>query len=233
MQVCQEIGNNNNLRYWSGLFHCCNQICVCMYPAKGGRGAMFCCICDVNHIPRHINHPDVPVMSRCCYLCPSLMDLSLFVSSVISIQHTEEEGEARHWGPIHRQVSRCLHSQPNQHTHPHLRLHYILPLEIVFERSGFYNPPPRWRLQLLPNEDISHQVETFSVFLQLLIQPVAIPKLVLVEGGGGSHTNSRKCSTICILCIQPSPKNSIRCGKAKTVYLVPFLQLWTQVPSPD
>ena len=85
MQVCQEIGNNNNLRYWSGLFHCCNQICVCMYPAKGGRGAMFCCICDVNHIPRHINHPDVPVMSRCCYLCPSLMDLSLFVSSVISI----------------------------------------------------------------------------------------------------------------------------------------------------
>ena len=57
--------------------------------------------------------------------------------------------------------------------------------------------------------------------------------LVLVEGGGGSHTNSRKCSTICILCIQPSPKNSIRCGKAKTVYLVPFLQLWTQAPSPD
>ena len=85
MQVCQEIGNNNNLRYWSGLFHCCNQICVCMYPAKGGRGAMFCCICDVNHIPRHINHPDVPVMSRCRYLCPLLMDLSLFVSTVISI----------------------------------------------------------------------------------------------------------------------------------------------------
>ena len=73
----------------------------------------------------------------------------------------------------------ALSTEP-AHTHPHLRLHYILPLEIVFERSAFYNPPPRWRLQLLPNEDISHQVKTFSVFLQLLIQPVAIPKLVSV-----------------------------------------------------
>ena len=40
----------------------------------------------VNQTPLpNINQPDVPVMSRCRYLCPSLMDLSLFLSPVISI----------------------------------------------------------------------------------------------------------------------------------------------------
>ena len=63
-------------------------------PCKRGRGSHTLVVgcrvsvasaSHVNQTPLHINQPDVPVMSRCRYLCPSLMDLSLFVSAVISI----------------------------------------------------------------------------------------------------------------------------------------------------
>ena len=72
-----------------GRLHC-NQIGVCIHHAKGEIAHIVVCdglgcICDVNQTPRHINPPDIPVMSRCRYLCPLLMDLSLFVSTVISI----------------------------------------------------------------------------------------------------------------------------------------------------
>ena len=57
-----------------------------------------------------------------------------------------------------------------------------------------------------------------TLSLLLINQPRAICKLGSVCGGGG-HTNSRKCSTICILCFQPSAKKSIRNGEDRSFVL--------------